>query len=62
MESITVNIENPKVVEKVIYLLEELKEDGVEIVSKEDLDDLKLLKISRSEESMPFEEYLKNES
>lgn len=33
-----------------------------EIVSKEDMDDLKLLRATRGEEAISFEEYLKNES
>ena len=45
-----------------MLLLEHFKNDGLEIVSKEDLDDLKLLKASREDETIDFEEYLKNEN
>jgi len=62
MESITVNIDNEQLAEKVIWLLERFENDGLEIVSKEDLNDLKLLKLSRGEESISFDEYLKNEN
>ena len=62
MKSITININNDKLADKVIGLLEFLKKDGLEIVSKEDMEDLKLLKATRDEESVSFEEYLRNES
>ena len=61
MKSITININNDKLVDKVTWLLEHFKNDGLEIVSKEDMDDLKLLKATRNEDSIPFEEYLENE-
>ena len=61
MRSITININNDKLVEKVTWLLEHFKNDGLEIVSKEDMDDLKLLKATRNEDSIPFDEYIKNE-
>ena len=56
MHSITINISNEKLVEKVLWFLNLLKKDGLEIVSREDMDDLKLLKATREEESIPFEE------
>jgi hypothetical protein len=43
-------------VEKVLWFLNLLKKDGLEIVSREDMDDLKLLRATRGEESIPFEE------
>lgn len=61
MQSITININDDKLVDKVTWLLEHFKDDGVEIVSKEDMDDLKLLKATRNEDSIPFDEYMKNE-
>ena len=61
MRSITININNDKLVEKVTWLLEHFKNDGLEIVLKEDMDDLKLLKATRNEDSIPFDEYIKNE-
>ncbi len=60
MRSITINIDNDTLVDKVTWLLEHFKNDGLEIVSSEDLDDLKLLKATRSEDSIPFGEYVKN--
>ncbi len=62
MQSITINISNDKLVEKVMWFLNLLKKDGLEIISREDMDDLKLLKATRNEESVPFEEYIKNEN
>ncbi len=61
MKSVTINFKNEKLAEKVIGLLEFLKNEGLEIVSKEDMEDLKLLKASRSDKSISFEQYLKNE-
>ncbi len=61
MKSITINIKNDKLAERVTWLLEHLKKDGLEIVSQEDLDDLKLLKDTRKDKSISFEEYLKSE-
>lgn len=54
MHSITININNDKLLEKVTWLLEHFKNDGLEIVSKEDVDDLKLLKATRKEKSHGF--------
>ena len=62
MKSLVINIENENLVDKVLRLLEHFKNDGLEIVSKEDMDDLKLLKETRNEETIDFEDYLKNEN
>nr|VFK25740.1 MAG: hypothetical protein BECKMB1821G_GA0114241_101550 [Candidatus Kentron sp. MB]VFK29729.1 MAG: hypothetical protein BECKMB1821I_GA0114274_101149 [Candidatus Kentron sp. MB]VFK74886.1 MAG: hypothetical protein BECKMB1821H_GA0114242_101149 [Candidatus Kentron sp. MB] len=62
MQSITININDDKLVDKVTWLLEHFKSDGLEIVSKEDMDDLKLLKASRNEGVISFDEYMKNEN
>jgi hypothetical protein len=61
MKSITINIYNDVLADKVIGLLEVLKSEGLEIVDKEDFEDLKLLKETRKEDSVPIEDYLKNE-
>ena len=50
MQSITININNDKLVDKVTWFLEHLKNDGLEIVSKKDMDDFKLLKATRNED------------
>jgi len=62
MQTLTINIANDSLVDKVMWLLEHFKNDGLEIVSKEDIEDLKLLKATREEETLSFEEYLKNEN
>ena len=62
MQTLTINIKNDTLVDKVMWLLEHFKKDGLEIVSKEDIKDLKLLKATRDEKSISFEEYLANEN
>jgi hypothetical protein len=62
MQTLTINITNDTLLDKVIWLLEHFKKDGLEIVSKEDIEDLKLLKATRDEETTSFEEYLSNEN
>lgn len=62
MTSITININNDKLVDKVTWLLGHFKDDGLEIVSKEDIYDLKLLKATKDEATITFDEYLKNEN
>ena len=61
MKSITININNDKLANKVIKLLKSFKNEGLEIVSKEDMSDLKMLKATRNEESVSFDEYLEDE-
>jgi len=60
MKSITININNDKLADKVMHILKSFKDEGLEIVSKEDMNDLKLLKATRKEESISFDEYLKD--
>ena len=62
MHTITINLENDQLVDKVIWLLKHFEQDGLEIVAKEDLQDLKLLRATRKEQSIPFDEYLNNEN
>ena len=60
MKSLVINIKDDTIVDKVLWMLEHFKNDGLEIVSKDDMEDLKLLKETRSEEKINFEDYLKN--
>ncbi|WP_368030330.1 hypothetical protein [Arcobacter sp. s6] len=60
MKSIVVNIQDDNLVDKVLWLLDHFKNDGVEVVLKEDMEDLKLLKETRNDEKINFEDYLKN--
>ena len=62
MKTLTINIQNESLAEKVLWMLEHFKSDGLEISSKEDIEDLKLLKSTRNEETISFENYLKNEN
>ena len=62
MQTLTINIANDTLLDKVMWLLEHFKKDGLEIVSKEDMEDLKLLKATRDEDTISFEEYLSNEN
>ncbi len=62
MQTLTINIQNESLTKKVLWLLEHLKQDGLEITSKENIEDLKLLKSTRKEETVSFENYLKNEN
>ncbi|MFV0268487.1 MAG: hypothetical protein ACK5HT_15275 [Draconibacterium sp.] len=60
MKSMTITITNDQLADQVIRLLKSFKDEGLEIVSKEDMNDLKLLRATRNEESIPFDECLKN--
>jgi len=62
MQTLTINIQNESLTEKVLWMLEHFKSDGLEIVSKEDIEDLKMLRATRDEETIPFESYLENEN
>ncbi len=62
MQTITINLNNETIAEKVFWLLKHFENDGLEIIAKEDLEDLKFLKATRNEESISFDEYLKNEN
>jgi hypothetical protein len=63
MQSITININNnDELAGKVIGMLNELKSDDLEIVLTEDIGDLKRLKATRNEESISFNQYIKNEN
>ncbi|MBN2965296.1 hypothetical protein JWV37_10925 [Sulfurospirillum sp. T05] len=62
MQTVTINIQNETLAKKVLWMLEHFKNDGLEIVSKEDMEDLKLLKATRDDESISFEQYLTDET
>lgn len=58
MHTMTINIADEQTTEKVRWMLDHFRNDGVEIVSEEDLNDLKALQATRSEDSVSFEDYL----
>ncbi|QEN05642.1 hypothetical protein EW093_13275 [Thiospirochaeta perfilievii] len=60
MKSITINIDNDKLVDKVTWLLDHFKNDGLEIVSTEDMEDLNMLRATRKEDSISFDQYIQN--
>ena len=62
MQSLTINIKSDSLFQKVLWLLEHFKKDGLEIVEKDDIDDIKLVKETRDEEIVAFEDYLNNEN
>jgi hypothetical protein len=62
MQTLTINIQNESLTEKVLSALDAFKDKGIEISSKEDLNDLKALKNTRNEASVSFENYLKNKA
>jgi hypothetical protein len=61
MQILTVSIKTDDIRDKVVWFLKHLEQDGVEILSQEDLADLRLLMATRGENSVSFSEYLKNE-
>lgn len=62
MQSITINVKDHQLADKVTWLLEHFQSDGLEIVSREDIEDLKMLKATRGEETVSFEDYLAHEN
>ncbi len=62
MHTLTINIKDNKTTERVVWFLQHLQQDGVEIVDKEDFEDLKALVATRKEGSVTFQEYLKNDN
>lgn len=61
MKTLTITIKNEETKDRIIWFLKHLENEGVEIMSQEDIEDLRLLAATRCEESIPFSEYLKNE-
>jgi len=62
MHTLAINIKDKSTSNKILSLLNHFNKDEVEIIEQEDLYDLKLLSATRSESSISFEEYLKNEN
>jgi hypothetical protein len=54
MQTLTINIQNETLTEKVLWILEYFKSDGLEITSREDIEDLKMLKSTRNEKTYKF--------
>lgn len=60
MQTLTINIQDDQLFTKVLWLLDHFKKDGLEVVSSDDIKDLKMLSKTREDDSVAFEEYLKN--
>ena len=61
MHSLIINTQNKALMDKILCILQAFEKDGLEISSREDFEDWKLVKATRSEETITFAEYLKNE-
>ncbi len=59
MESIVINVKDRQLAEKILWLLEHFQSDGLEIVFPENWSDLQLLKATRNEDTILFDDYLK---
>ena len=61
MQTITLNVADNKITEKLLWVLERFKKDGVEISSVEDIEDLKLIYEAKKEGgvNIPLESALK---
>ena len=55
MQSLTINVQNEQLYTKVLWLLEHFTKDGLEIVDREDMADLKALAGTRHEETVSFD-------
>jgi len=64
MNTITIRINNESLTEKIVWLLQHIQEDGMEIIFNDDIQndikELELLRATRNETSISFDEYLKN--
>jgi hypothetical protein len=60
MENITLTIRNTAIKQEILNFLQRFSAADLEFTTLEDLEDLKLLKNTRHEETVSFEEYLKN--
>lgn len=58
MKSLVINFENEALLEKVEWMLERFKQDGLEVVSREDYEDYKLLAQTRGEPTVSLQELL----
>ncbi|MBF0204300.1 MAG: hypothetical protein HQK67_08280 [Desulfamplus sp.] len=61
----TIKIKNELLTEKIVWLLNHIKEDGMEISFNDDIQvldmkDLELLRATRNDKSISFDDYLHN--
>jgi hypothetical protein len=62
MHSLIINTQIKDLMDKILCILQAFEKDGLEISFREDFEDLKLTRATRSEETITFAEYLKNEA
>jgi hypothetical protein len=62
MQTLNINIKDKETSDKLLWLLKHFNKNEIEILEQNDLIALKLLSATRQEESIPFEEYFKNEN
>ena len=48
MQSLVINIKDKNLTDKILWILKRFEKDGVEISSKEDIEDLKMLKATNT--------------
>ncbi len=54
MHSLIINVENKELMDKILWMLKHFENDGVEIAVSQDFEDLKMLKATRSDVTVPF--------
>ena len=61
MQTITLNIQSDSLFDKIMWLLSHFKNDGMEIVAVEDIEDLKLISVAKQEsgQNIPLDDILK---
>ena len=62
MQTLTLGFKDSATEEKILWFLNHFKDDGVEVLSKGDLSDLRAVIATRNDEKISLEDYLKNES
>lgn len=53
MQTITISVKDDEIKDKILWFLKHLESEGVEILSEEDIEDIKLLTATRGEKSIP---------
>lgn len=56
MQILTISVQTEDIKDKIVWFFKHLEQDGVEIISQEDVNDLRLLTETRNEKSISFSE------
>lgn len=61
MRTLQINVYNDSILQKILWLLEHFKADGVEVLTDEDIEDIRLYDEAKKDKSeiIPFEQALK---